>query len=203
MTLGSALHLGLSLSALLGCGHPHPRRPAPAASVAPQAGSRPDPPVAHQAGAPAPGSNQATPAGHGTTEVPTRAASGAPSDPARACADLVGAGAVKRTALARAAASGLGLWLRGVEAKARQDGGRFKGWEVLRLHDSDPCFARVGIARGDIVVRINGQGLERPEEAHRLFESLPKAGHISIDLIRAGVPHNVRLRVVDDAAIAP
>jgi type II secretory pathway component PulC len=54
-----------------------------------------------------------------------------------------------------------------------------------------------GLGLGDVVLRINGQNLEHPEEAHRLFESLPRARDITIDLLRGGQPQRITLPVVD------
>jgi type II secretory pathway component PulC len=115
------------------------------------------------------------------------------------CADLVEGRAIRRSALVRAVDAGLGFWLRGVEVAPHRVGGRFGGWRVRKIHAGDPCFALVDIRPGDIVVRVNRRTLERPEEAHALWESLRAAPAVTVELVREGERRTLTLPVADEA----
>lgn len=121
----------------------------------------------------------------------------APVPEVPSCEDMV-EGAVRRAALIRAAASGVGVLLRnGISVEARKDEGRFRGWAVRSLFPGDPCWARVDLRAGDIVLRINGKRIERPEQAHDVLQSLRTAPAIVVEYERAGAPLTLRVPIVD------
>ena len=145
--------------------------------------------------------------GPGETATPMPATT---SEPASVPAAPVGGGsstadcpewkspvAVERAAVVRAVDRGLGHWLAGVGVTAVRDGGRFRGWRVDRLYPDDPCYARVDVRPGDVIVRVNGSTLERPEHANQVFQRLRTAPRLQIVRLREGVPATINLEIVD------
>ena len=117
--------------------------------------------------------------------------------PASTCTDLDARG-LQRAAVARAVDAGFGAWLGTVAVSPVKGppGNRFLGWRIERLPD-DPCYGRVDLRPGDVVTRINGATLERPEQASDLFQSLRAAGALEVALLRDGVARSFRLPIHD------
>lgn len=104
---------------------------------------------------------------------------------------------LRRSAVRAAVAGGLGRVLRHVEVDERPvvREGRFVGFRVLTLRGD---FARVGLAPGDVVTGVNGQGIERPEAALAAFETLARAPSLRVAYEREGKPAEVLVPIVED-----
>lgn len=126
------------------------------------------------------------------------AASPARTAPEATCTAFARPGVIRRSAIRRAVDAGLGQWLGGVEIEARVGKGRFQGWVVRRLHPDDPCYQQVDIQAGDVVTRVNGKSVEKPEQANEVFTALRTAPAIVVDLQRGGAAHKVKLAIADD-----
>ncbi len=50
----------------------------------------------------------------------------------------------------------------------------------------DPAWQEAGILVDDVIVRLNGQRLERPEQAASAFQSLLTASEIKLAISRSG-----------------
>jgi type II secretory pathway component PulC len=100
--------------------------------------------------------------------------------------------------VARAVDAGLGRWLRGVDVVPFRPQGRFAGWRIRALHDGDACYRRVDLVPGDVVVRVNGKSVERPEEASDVFLELKTAPALEVEYLRDGAPRQLRLGIADD-----
>jgi S1-C subfamily serine protease len=122
---------------------------------------------------------------------------GSPSSPP-ACEALVEPGVLARSALRRAVDAGLGRWLGGVEVEAARAGGRFAGWRIRSLYPGDPCYGQLDLRAGDVVTRINGAAIERPEQANELFVTLPAAPALTVDYLRDGTARSLRLTIRGD-----
>ncbi len=73
--------------------------------------------------------------------------------------------------------------------------GKFLGFRVVELRgDLDACDLRAG----DVVIRVNGQSVEHPEEALVVFQSLSNAKELVVDYERDGAPQKLRLPIVDE-----
>jgi hypothetical protein len=172
----------LLTAALLGCAAAPPPPPAGAPTAAAPSAAAPDP-----ASSPPP--------------APPQAASAPPA--AVSCAARDGAGRVKRSALVRTLDLGLGTWLKGVNVDPVKEKGKFRGWLVRSLHPGDPCWADVDLRAGDVVSRVNGRPIERPEQAHAVWTALRTAKEIVVDYTRSGTARTLRLEVIEDAAAEP
>lgn len=121
----------------------------------------------------------------------------APPSSGGACAEFVRPGVLRRAAVARAVDRGLGQWLSQVEVKAQRSGRKFTGWQVVQLYPDDPCYRAVDIQRGDVVTRVNGASLEKPDQANQVFQGLRTAPALEIELLRQGLARRVSLTIVD------
>jgi hypothetical protein len=121
----------------------------------------------------------------------------APTPSGGICAEFVRPGVLRRSAVARVVDRGLGQWLSQVEVKALRSGRKFSGWQVVQLYPDDPCYRAVDVQRGDVVTRVNGTSLEKPDQANQVFQKLRTAPALEIVLLRQGVARRVSLTIVD------
>lgn len=90
---------------------------------------------------------------------------------------------------------GLGVLLQNVmvEDYPAMKEGRFYGFRLKAL---SPAWA-VDLQPGDVIVRVNGQIIEHPEEADAALRSLEKAKSLKIDYEREGKLRVLELPIVD------
>lgn len=74
-------------------------------------------------------------------------------------------------------------------------GRRFVGWRVVSFRVGGPLEGVRAIGPGDIITRLNGEPLERPEQFMKAWETLRKSDTVSLDLVRADAPLTLRWRV--------
>ena len=99
--------------------------------------------------------------------------------------------------------AGIGAFLANVDLSPVLVRGRFIGFRLdhargLRRWNA----AGLDVRTGDVVTRVNGSPIERPEQAQAAFLSLAEASEVVIDVVRAGSPVTVRAAVRGDAAPA-
>lgn len=102
---------------------------------------------------------------------------------------------LRRAEVKAAIDKGLGLLLQNimVEDYPAMKEGRFYGF---RLKAMNPDWA-VDLRPGDVIVRVNGQVIEHPEEADAALRSLEKAKSLKIDYERDGKLRSLELPIVD------
>jgi len=103
---------------------------------------------------------------------------------------------IQRAALDAVLGRGLGAFLSKVAVEPDLVEGRFVGFRLTELRDSE-LFAAVDIQAGDTLVAVNGQPIERPEQAFQAWSSLRVASELTLDLRRAGQPRQLRFPIVD------
>jgi len=126
-----------------------------------------------------------------TTPAPV---SSTPTPPRAVCTAFVRPGVISRAAIVRVVDAGLGQWLAGVEVEPAVLKGRFRGWTVRRLH-TDDCTRQVDVLPGDLVLRVNGRSIERPEQASEVWASLKTASSLVVELVRGGKPRTITLPI--------
>jgi len=131
------------------------------------------------------------------TSVEGAALAPTPSAPPAGCAARAGADTLRRSALKRTVDAGLGRWLQTVSVDPLLARGHFRGWIIRSLNADDACFAGVDLRAGDVVTRVNGHGVERPEEALDVWTKLPASSELVIDFLRDGQARKVRFGIVD------
>lgn len=74
-------------------------------------------------------------------------------------------------------------------------GRRFVGWRVISFRAGGPLAGTRSIGPGDVITRLNGEPLERPEQFMKAWETLRRSDTISLDLLRAEAPLTLRWQV--------
>ena len=170
----------LAAATLLGC--------AANAAVAPA--SQPQVAEAEAAPAPAPTPQPAT------APEPAQAQT-APAKPGP-LPESMQAGNISRADLTTVLEEGVGRFLQKLSMEAHRPRGRFEGWLLQSIFDGQPNWQQGCVLRpGDVVVRINNQSVERPEQFMAVWQSLASAGEIAIDVKRGGKGSRVRYLIVD------
>jgi hypothetical protein len=118
--------------------------------------------------------------------------------PPRTCDMFVKPGVLRRVSLLRVLDAGLPRWLQGVEGDRVLAKRRFQGWLVKSIHPDDPCYQDLDLRPGDVVQKVNGKSIERPEQAFAVVESLRTAPAIVVEHLRDGKPRQLRLSISDE-----
>ncbi len=107
-------------------------------------------------------------------------------------------GPLTRAEVETALTRGLGVFLARVDVSPAMTNGRFVGFRLERADDIDDWHsAGADIRIGDVILRVNGIRIERPEQALWAFERLRIARAIDVDLIRNGAPRTISTPIVD------
>ena len=119
-------------------------------------------------------------------------------EPAMSAADVAGRVEIARSDLLAVLDAGLGRFLGRVGTEPAREGESFVGFRVVSL-DAALRVADVnaGLREGDVIVRVNGQPIERPEQALAVWEGLRVASTLAIEYLRAGERREVRFAIVD------
>ena len=120
-----------------------------------------------------------------------------PGEPAPQPEPLPRADGIARADLVPVLDAGLGRFLQGVSTEASLVDGRFVGFRILSLYPNDPRFRGVDLHPGDVVTRINGTSIERPEEAFQVWNSLRVSSELMIEYLRDGQRRELRYPIVD------
>lgn len=103
-----------------------------------------------------------------------------------------------RALIEQTVAQGLGAFLSRVELTPVVNGQRFMGFRLEAAEDLAAWRASGADLRvGDVVQRINGQVIERPEQALWAFEQLRIARGIEVVGVRGSAPFRVYSPIVD------
>lgn len=104
---------------------------------------------------------------------------------------------VQRSTVKAAMARGLGAFLADVVLDDRPvfREGKFYGFRLVAIKGA---LQRSTLLPGDVLLRVNGMPVERPEQALSAFRSIEVASEIRIDIERKGEPKAVRFAIVED-----
>ncbi len=130
--------------------------------------------------------------------IPARPSSGAAAAPAEPVEDATPV-VLTRALVRQTVQQGIGNFLSGIELSPVLRGGRFVGFRIDQAR-ALPRWNASGLAvrRGDVVTRINGSPIERPEQAQAVFNHLVDADAIVVDVIRDGGSVTLRIPVTAD-----
>lgn len=106
-------------------------------------------------------------------------------------------GEIVRAELVSVLDAGLGRFLGGVRVEAALTDGRFDGYRVVSIYPEDPRFADLPLVPGDVIVRVNGEPIERPEQAFLVWNGLRVASELMIEYVRGGERRELRYVIVD------
>ncbi len=121
----------------------------------------------------------------------------AESEPVPAYEPPVTSGSILRAELMPVLDAGLGRFLQGVVTEPRLEDGEFVGFEIVSLYPDDPRFARLDLQPGDVVTRVNGQSIERPEHAIAVWSGLRVASQLLVEYLHEGEARELRFEIVD------
>lgn len=108
-------------------------------------------------------------------------------------------GTVSRKDLRTAIADGPGAFLAHVELEdqpAFKDG-RFYGFRIAKLVPAS-YWSGIDLQPGDVVAKVNGLPLEKPDHAIAIMKVLDKAKEIRVEVERAGALREVVIPIVED-----
>lgn len=94
--------------------------------------------------------------------------------------------------------AGPGAFLQRIDVKPALDGGRFHGWRIVALRGGPSAWGSADLEPGDVVTRVNGHPLERPEQAIVPWRSLAIASELRVGYERDGKPRELRYEIKDD-----
>jgi hypothetical protein len=125
---------------------------------------------------------------------------GSPMAPAlpRACDMYARPGVLKRAALVRLIDAGIPRWLQGVEGDRALANHRFQGWLVKSIYPGDPCYRELDLRAGDVVQKVNGKPIEKPEQAFDVVESLRTAPALTVEYLREGKAERLSISITDE-----
>ncbi len=107
------------------------------------------------------------------------------------------AGTIARVKVDDAIKAGPGMFLQHVvlaDEPVMVDG-QFHGFRIKELRGD--MWKGVDLRPGDVVTRVNGFAIERPEQAVEAFHSLSVASELRVAYDRDGAPHELRYAIVD------
>ncbi len=104
-------------------------------------------------------------------------------------------GDIPRALLQAELANGIGRFLQQVRVKPVVSRGRFVGWRIATLFPNRTDVKVQALAVGDILLRVNGQPVERPEEFKEVWDSLANASELVLDIERAGETTTIRYAI--------
>lgn len=110
-------------------------------------------------------------------------------------------GSLLRSQVKRAVSEGLGAFLQRVELDANpvRVAGKFRGFRVVKLKGEPGFWEGVDLQPNDVVTKVNGRSIERPEDSYEAFKSLDTAPELRVDYERNGSPRLFRMPIVEDA----
>jgi hypothetical protein len=131
-------------------------------------------------------------------------ASAAPSEPRIAAAPKPAEegpkrrfGVIPRTELTRVLDGAPGRFLQHVSSEPRFRSGRFAGWKLVAFFPGDDRFSTVDLRAGDVVLRVNGSSIERPEHLIKIWDALRSSRELVVDVEREGIAHTLRYTIAD------
>lgn len=111
-------------------------------------------------------------------------------------------GAVPRASVIAVLDRGPALFLRAHDVVPVAEQGRLVGWRLMRFfptREASP-LSDLDLNPGDVLLRVNGAVVERPEQLMAIWESLYTAGEIRAELARDRELIELRYQIVDPEA---
>jgi type II secretory pathway component PulC len=128
------------------------------------------------------------------------ACGGAQPEEAATSADVIAVEAVPvetelhRAALDELLAKGPAYVLALVQIDAAKIGGKFSGFRIVSFRTELPAF--LDLRPGDVVTRVNGLPIERPEQFFAVYEALKTATELKFDVLRDDAPKTLAYPIV-------
>ena len=138
-----------------------------------------------------------------------------PSEPMGRCADPppevepepcdrpqpAGEPVLARAEVDRFMANGPQWFIRQVDMEPARLADRFVGYRLQRFFDGDARFARVDLKVGDVVLRVNGMPIGRPEQFMKAWGELKVAKELAVEYVRGGLQRELRWEIREAGAL--
>ena len=108
---------------------------------------------------------------------------------------VVRRGAIAREALDAVLDEGIPRFLGHVEVAGVLEQGAFVGFELVRFFPDDPRFSAVDLGPGDVVTRVNGTPIARPEHLFAVWEELRVASELVVEYKRGPETRELRFSI--------
>jgi hypothetical protein len=102
-----------------------------------------------------------------------------------------GDGAITRKEMRKVIAGGAQAFIQQVQIRPAFRNGQFYGWRVVEYRGPGPVRA------GDIVRRVNGQSLERPEQFMKAWDGLARRSSLVLEMVRRGRALVLRWSIIE------
>lgn len=100
-------------------------------------------------------------------------------------------GTIRRADLERVLDRGAQAYVAGLRVRPAFRNGRFRGWRVVSYAHGD------ALRKGDVVLRVNGRSVEKPDQAMAVWNELRMATELEVTLLRGGKPKVLRYDIVE------
>jgi type II secretory pathway component PulC len=111
------------------------------------------------------------------------------------------AGHVWRVEVMKVMSPGMPVFLQRIDVDPVLVAGKFHGFRITALK-GDPAFWRgSGLQVGDVITSVNGQPIERDQQAFDVWSQLATASELDVAYERGGQPKNLRLVIHDEDEI--
>lgn len=107
----------------------------------------------------------------------------------------VQAGTIPRALLRAELDRGIGRFLQNVRVQAAVSHGHFAGWKLVSLFAKRPDVRVSVLQAGDVLLRVNGTSIERPEELKDVWDTLGDATEITLEIERNGQPSTLHYAI--------
>jgi len=116
----------------------------------------------------------------------------APSNPPAAASSRGLDGAIRRSELLFIHRLGPQEFIQQVQVRPSFRRGRFFGWRIVAYSGPGP------VRGGDVVTQINGKPIERPDQFMAVWEKLPAAQELVVQMWRGGREVTLRYPIISD-----
>lgn len=122
---------------------------------------------------------------------PTSLPASAPSDPRTTNSSALD-GAIRRSELLFIHRLGPQEFIQQLQVRPAFRRGRFFGWRIVAYSGPGP------VRGGDVVTQINGKPIERPDQFMTVWEKLPAAQELVVQMWRGGREVTLRYPIISD-----
>ncbi|MBN1944561.1 MAG: hypothetical protein JW797_02750 [Bradymonadales bacterium] len=85
--------------------------------------------------------------------------------------------------------------LSSVLVEPEMEGDTFRGFRVEAIGSDSGALAGCGLRVGDVVTAVNGQDISHPEGFMEVWDSLERADHLHVDLVRGGEARTLQWQI--------
>jgi S1-C subfamily serine protease len=117
--------------------------------------------------------------------------------PAPVAAREMPPGTIQRGDLLAVLDLGIPRFLQHIDTEPELQDHRFVGFRLTSFFPGDARFRAVDLHAGDVVTKINGLPIERPEHAYRIWQELRVASELTVEYLRDGAARQIRYSIVD------